>query len=246
MPPICGPPLASDHLLMSSGVCGCPETPPSRRASSNRWDPAASLGTGTPKGKGLPFQTSPALCPYYLLLVTGCGCHGDEKGEGLETPPPRLFFVAEQHHGVKGGSSKFCKPPGTGRAPANPALSQPRSTCPQMGHSLPSLCPPHGTPLLKSCSSLSPSPGCPSVPTSPPVSGVVSCAFFPLLFQTGSSSRPETVSYSCICVNGGGSRPVAAAVKLTFTLWVRSPLQVLLRSHPPHCLEHQPILIPSD
>lgn len=64
-------------------------------------------------------QTSPALCPYYLLLATGCGCHGDEKGEGLETPPPRLFFVAEQQLGVNGGILKIlqapCLPPSRNR-----------------------------------------------------------------------------------------------------------------------------------
>lgn len=217
MPPICGPPLASDHPLMSSGVCGCPETPPSRCASSNRWDPAASLGTSTPKGKrplpSVPI-TSCSLRDVVVMVM--------RRERGWRHPPHACSLWLSSNSGSTGGSSKFCKPPafllhGTGRAPANPALSQPRSTCPQTGHSLPSQCPPHGTPLLKPCSSLSPSPGCASVPTSPPVSGVVSFAFFPLLFQTGSSSRPETVSYSCICANRGGSRPGAAAVKLTFT-----------------------------
>lgn len=108
-------------------------------------------------------------------------------------------------------------------------LPQPCPPGPQVRHRLPSQChSPMGHTLLFP----QPFPWLPLCPNIPASLLSRTCAFFPLLFQPGSSFRPQTVSASCTCLNRGGSQPGAATVKSTFALWVRSPLPGLPRLAP--------------
>lgn len=90
---ICSPALASNHQLTSSrvGGGGVPGHHHQDTQAATGGDPTASLGTSPHRGKGLPFQRSPALCPYQLLFIMGCGCQGDENAVELEkhTPLPK-------------------------------------------------------------------------------------------------------------------------------------------------------------
>lgn len=212
------------------------------------WAPAPTEAKGCPFKGPLP-SVPISSCSLWDVVVRVMRTQWSWRS----TPPSpnRLFSGAEQHHGGKGGESTFCKPHAfllrrggpACQCCALPARLHRSANVPQ---SPPSMCTSCATPtdrLLKPCSSLSPSPGCPSAPASLPVSAVLSCAFF--LSFSGLEAAP-------------GQRPC-----LTHRLWEqrRQPargsrsetdrhprggvpaLQVRLHHH---CLERQPMFTPSD